>query len=148
MKRVALAVVALGLAVTSLGAQSDPVRERAALMKEQGRAVYGTLNRMARGQEPFDQARIDQAFATLSRTTSQLPALYASAKGQSSDSDYFANSKVWDNKSDFDVRLARLKSVVQEQQAKAQNLDGLKAAAGSINDVCNGCHEAYRSKKG
>lgn len=147
MMRILLAGAMLGLGATSLVAQSSPVRERALLMKEQGRAFYGTLNRMARGQDPYDQAKVDQAFAILAQTAPKLPALYASAKGEDPDAGYFANAKVWDNKADFDARLAKLKKDIEENQPKAKSLDGLKAAVGAVGETCNGCHEIYRTKK-
>lgn len=143
----AAAVLALGLG-SALG-QSDVVKERAMLMFDQGEAFYKTLNGMARERMPYDQAKVDEAMAVLIQTSAKLQSLYPpNSTGQSPDADYFASSKVWENKADFDARLAKLKVDVAANAPKAKSLDGLKEAAAAIGQTCNGCHELYRAKKG
>jgi cytochrome c556 len=55
---------------------------------------------------------------------------------------------VWENKSDFDAKLASFAKAVEDNRAKATtNLDGLKAAYQVVNKSCDDCHELYRIKR-
>jgi cytochrome c556 len=148
MMRLTLAAAALTIGVATVAAQSALVLERAELMYDQSEYVYRTLNKMARGEIPYDQAKVDEAFAKLKEIAGKLPALYVeTAKGQSPDADYYASEKVWQNKSDFDARLAKLAKDVDENAPKATSLDGLKQARAAVAETCNSCHEVYRVKK-
>jgi cytochrome c556 len=148
MMRLALAAAVLTIGIATVAAQSAFVRERAELMYDQGEYIYGTLNKMARGEIPYDQAKVDEAFAKLKEIARKLPALYVeTAKGQSPDADYYASAKVWENKADFDARLAKLAKDVDENAPKAKSLDGLKDARAAIVQTCDSCHEVYRVKK-
>ena len=148
MFRAMLAGAAFAIGVATVAAQSDLVRERAELMYDQGEYVYGTFNKMVRGEAPYDQAKVDEGFVKLKETARKLPALYPeSAKGQAPDADYYASAKVWENKADFDARLAKLIKDIDENAPKAKNLDELKDARAAIVQTCNSCHEVYRVKK-
>ena len=148
MMRSMLAAAVLATGVATVAAQSDLVRERAELMYNQGEYVYGTLNKMVRGEIAYDQAKVDEAFAKLKEIAPKLSALYIeTAKGQAPDADYYASEKVWQNKADFDARLAKLEKDINENAPKAKSLDGLKDARAVIVETCNGCHEVYRLKK-
>jgi cytochrome c556 len=148
MKRIALAAAALAVGIGAASGQADLVKERAMLMFRQGEAV-GSLTRMARGQAPYDQGKVDEAIVVLIGTSGKLPGLFpVTAKGQSPDSDYYATAKVWENKADFDARLAKLSADIAANGPKAKSPDGLKEALGAITQNCSGCHETYRAKKG
>lgn len=143
---VVAAVMSIG--VVTVAAQSDPVRERAELMGDQGEYVYGTLNKMVRGDIPYDQAKVDEAFAKLKEIAPKLATLYPpTAKGQAPEADYYASDKVWQDKADFDARFAKLIKDINEGAAKATGLDGLKEARAAIAQTCSSCHETYRVKK-
>ena len=143
---VVAAVMSIG--VVTVAAQSDPVRERAELMGDQGEYIYGTLNKMARGDIPYDQAKVNEAFAKLKEIAPKLATLYPpTAKGQAPEADYYASDKVWQDKADFDARFAKLIKDINEGAAKATGLDGLKEARAAIAQTCNSCHETYRLKK-
>lgn len=148
MTRMILTVTAaVVLGVASVAAQSDLIKQRVDLMEDQGKAM-GALTKMARGEAPYDQATVDQAFATLKETASKLPGLFPpTAKGQDPDSDYHASEKVWENKADFDARLQKLITEVDANAPKAKDVDSLKAARGAVGKVCGDCHETYRVKK-
>jgi cytochrome c556 len=148
MIRIMLAGAVLAIGVAAVAAQSDLVRQRAELMYDQGEYIYVTLNKMARGEIPYDQAKVDEGFVKLKETARKLPALYPeTAKGQAPDADYYASAKVWENKADFDARLTKLIKDIDENAPKAKDLDGLKDARAAIVQTCNSCHEVYRAKK-
>lgn len=147
--RMMLAAAVLGLGLSVAFGQADVVKERAMLMYEQGDAFYGILNSMARGRMAYDQAKAEKAMAVLVESSAKLQSLYPpNSKGQSPDADYFANAKTWENKADFDERLAKMKAEVAANASKVKSLEGLKDAAAAIGQTCSGCHELYRAKKG
>ncbi len=148
MMRLMIAAAVLTIGAATVAAQSDLVRERAELMGDQGEYIYGTLNKMARGDIPYDQAKVDEAFAKLKEIAPKLATLYPpTAKGQAPEADYYASDKVWQDKADFDARFAKLIKDINEGAAKATGLDGLKEARAAIAQTCNSCHETYRLKK-
>ena len=136
------------LGATAVIAQQNPIAERKAVMKDQGRAMYGVLNRMGRGQIPYDKAKADAAFAQLASTSAKLKPLFPeSSKPTVPDSDdYSASTKIWQNKADFDARIDALVTAVNVNQSKTGSAAEVKAAAEAVNTVCNGCHEVYRVK--
>ena len=152
MTRITLAafvLVACGaFGATAVIAQQDPIAERKAGMKTQGRAMYGVLNRMARGQEPYDKAKADAAFAQLAATSPKFKTLFSDTAKPPvpSTDDYSASLKVWENKADFDKRFDALVTAVNDNKAKTASLDELKPAVEAVNKVCSGCHEVYRVK--
>jgi cytochrome c556 len=148
--RTVLCIAALAISVNAAAAQSNPVEERAELMKAQGKYFYGRLLRdMVENKKPYDQVTVDEAFATLVETTKKLPSLFPeTAKGQSVKGDYFASPKVWENKADFDARFVQFAKDVIEISPKAKSSEGLKEAYPAIRKNCDECHEIYRVKKG
>jgi cytochrome c556 len=147
MIRVILVVAVLGGDIAFAAAQSDLVRQRSDLMSEQGKHFH-QLNRMLRREEPYDQAKVDAAFAKLAEISRKLPALYPkTARGEAPDANYYASSKVWKDKADFDARFAKLGKDIDESAPRAKSFDGLKDAYAAIVQTCNGCHEVYRVKR-
>jgi cytochrome c556 len=125
----------------------DPVAARNALMKDQGRQLYGVINRMNRGTIPFDQAQVDAAFAALEADVAKATALYKFKSDQPAPSSQFRPLlKIWDNQKDFEDRFIELTKVLAENKSKVSNLDDLKLAFGKINKVCSDCHDLYQVK--
>ena len=141
MIRTVLAMTAIAVAVTAVMAQSDPIQQRRALMKENNKHV-GALNRMVRGEDPFDAAKVTEAFNTWTVNIPKLPPLFASPPPDGADTR--ALPKIWENKPDFDSRLTALAKAVADNKDKGKTLDELKVSFPAVNNVCNGCHELYR----
>ncbi len=145
MIRTGLAVVVVAVFVTSTIAQTDVVKERNALMYAMDEEGYGPLTKMVRGEDAYDQAKVDAAFARFAENAGKLPALWpAGSQGTAEGSDHHSSAKVWENKSDFDARLAKLAKDVADNRAKATNLENLKIAFQPVKDDCAGYHEIYR----
>jgi cytochrome c556 len=149
MVRIMLAVTASLFAVTAVLAQSDLVEQRTALMKGQGRYIYRDLARMMRGDDPYDQAKVDEAFAKLKDSSAKIESVFpASSKGRNdAKSDYITLDKLWDNKADFDARVAKLQKVLEQDAPKAKSQEGFKTVYPEVRKTCDDCHEAYRAKK-
>ena len=138
----ALAVV---LSAGGADAQSDPVKTREHLMKENNNHAKVVVQ-MAKGQAPFNAKAVEAAFAQWADTAKQLPDLFpANAK---TGGDNRASPKIWENKADFNAKIADFAKVVADNKAKAvASLDGLKAAVGAIGKSCGNCHDDYRLAK-
>jgi cytochrome c556 len=150
MMRTLLVAATSVLAVTAVLAQSNLAEQRTALMKAQGQCVYRDMARMAKGDDPYNQAKVDECFGKLKETTAKIESVFPdSSKGLNDPkSDYIVLDKLWDNKADFEARVAKLRKDVDEGAAKATSEAGFKAAYPALREGCSGCHDAYRKKKG
>jgi cytochrome c556 len=136
----ALAAVAFG--ATAVLAQSDPIKERQHLMKENG-AHAKTVVQMMKDQSPFDAKAVEAAFAQWADTAQKLPGLFPenSKTGEKTR----ASPTIWVDKKDFDEKAAAFGKAVADNRAKAvASLDGLKVAVGAVGKACDNCHEDYR----
>jgi cytochrome c556 len=136
-----LVVVTLAVGATVVLAQDNPIEARKALMKGSGQHA-GVLNRMVRGQEPYDQAKVAAAFAYLAEKAQKLP---ASFPDNSRTGDTRALPAIWDNRPAFNAAVAKFgKDVADNREKAVSGLDGLKAALPAVGQNCTTCHEAFR----
>ena len=75
MKRIVLAVAMIAVGVTAVVAQSDPIAARKALMKANNDNARN-LVRITRGEEPYDAAKVNAAFAQWAETAQKFGALF------------------------------------------------------------------------
>lgn len=147
MMRSIVVAGALLLSVGAVVAQQDLVNQRQLIMKANGKSLGGVLSPMVKGDKPYDQAAVDTALAQLDETAKKLPTMFPdSTKGLKPDGDYSPSPKIWENKADFDAKIADFAKVVTEAKARIKDLDSLKATLPSIGKSCGGCHETYRVK--
>jgi cytochrome c556 len=136
------AALAVAATTTAALAQSDPIAARMALMKgniDNARIV----TQMIRGQQPFDAAKVDAAFAQWAETAQKLPGLFP--PGSQTGGKTRAAPAIWDHKQDFDAKVAAFAKTVAENRTKARgSLDGLKVAMKAVGDACAACHKDYR----
>jgi cytochrome c556 len=141
-RRIALALLGLTISVGAVLAQSDPVKEREDLMKQNNEHAK-TVVAMMKGQRPFDAKAVDAAFAQWADTAQKLPSLFP--EGSQRGGDNRASPKIWLNKKDFDAKAAAFGKVVAENRSKAVgSLDGLRAAIPAVGKACDNCHDEYR----
>ena len=145
MIRTVLAIAAVALGITAVAAQSDPIAARKALMKANGDpAKIGTA--MAKGEAPFDAAKVQTIFTTFADAAAKMPALFPA--NSKTGGDTAALPKIWENKADFDAKMAKFGSDANAAKAAIKDLDGFKAKWGEFTkNNCGGCHETYRLKK-
>jgi cytochrome c556 len=145
--RLRIALALLGLTVTAVAvlAQSDPVKEREDLMKQNDKGAKLVVG-MMRGQAPFDGKAVDAAFAQWTDTAHKLPSLFPD--NSKTGGDNRASPKIWENKKDFEAKAAEFAKTVADNRAKAvASVDGLKAAIPLVGDACDNCHKDYRLSK-
>ena len=142
MKRVVLAVAVVAFGVTAVLAQSDPIAARKALMKENGRQS-GIARAMIEGKEPFDLAKAKAVLANFATAHDKGKGLWPDT---SKSGDHASLPAIWENKTDFDAKLAKLSSDAKAQDAGVKDLDSFKAAMAEVGKDCGGCHNTYRKK--
>ena len=142
--RTVLAVAAFALGVTAVVAQQDPIAARRALMKANGeQAQIG--NKMAKGEEPFDLARAKKVFETYQNAAAKAPNLFPD--NSKTGGDTAALPAIWENKADFEAKLAKLGTDAKAAEAGVTDLDTFKVRFSEVVKNCGGCHQLYRQKK-
>jgi cytochrome c556 len=143
MKRIALAATLVAVGVTAVVAQGDPIAARQALMKENG-----TQSRVARemieGKQAFELAKAQKVLATFAAVHDKGTNLWPD--NSKTGGDTASLPAVWENKADFDAKLAKLSSDAKAAEGKVKDLDSFKAVMGDMGKNCGGCHNTYRKK--
>ena len=138
-------LAAVALCATTVLAQSDPIKERMHLMKENNDNAKVVVQ-MVKGQRPYDAKVVTAAFAQWHETAEKLPSLFppdSKTGGKTR-----AAPKIWENKKDFDAKAAAFGKAVADNRAKAESsLDGLKVALNAVGKTCSNCHDDYRLEK-
>ena len=143
MKRVVLAVAVAALGVTAVLAQSDPIAARKALMKENGDQSR-IAREMIEGKQPFDLAKAQTVLATFAAASDKGKNLWPD--NSKTGGETASLPAIWENKADFEAKLAKLSSDSKAAEPKVKDLDTFKAAMGDIGKDCGGCHNTYRKK--
>src|SRR4051794_22336144 len=141
MTRSMLIMGVAALSVTAALAQSDPLSQRKALMKGNLEGLQN-VNKMVRGENPFDVAKVNAAFAQWEQTAQKLPSLFPEPPKPGEDTR--ALPKIWETKADFEAKIAAFKNAVDDNKDKEKTLDELKVASPNVSSACNNCHEPYR----
>jgi cytochrome c556 len=143
MIRTALAVAVLALGATALAAQSDPIAARKALMKANGDQLK-IGNEMAEGKRPFSLDDAKKMFATFAEAGDKAPPLFPDTS--KSGGDTAALPAIWENKADFEAKLAKFAAEAKAALASTTNLDTFKAQITEVRKNCGGCHQPYRKR--
>ncbi|MEJ8571365.1 c-type cytochrome [Microbaculum marinum] len=146
MKR--LLFVGTTVAVLATGAVAwaamDPIAKRQMVMKNNGAAV-GTLAKMAKGEMPFDAGAANLAVRVLYNGSAGFTSLFP--EGTQTGGDTEASPKIWEDMAGFQAKDDALAEAAAGIIANPiSDLDGVKAALGTIGQTCQGCHETYRQK--
>jgi cytochrome c556 len=142
MKRIVLAVAVIAFGVTAVVAQSDPLATRKALMKENGKQS-GIAREMIEGKQPFDLAKAKVVLATFAAVSEKGKNLWPD---NSKSGDTASLPAIWENKADFEAKLAKLSADAKAKDTGVKDLDSFKAAMADIGKDCGGCHNTYRKK--
>ena len=106
MIRSMLVMAVAALSVTAALAQSDPLSQRKALMKGNLEGLQN-VNKMVRGENPFDVAKVNAAFGQWEETAQKLPSLFPEPPKPGQDTR--ALPKIWETKADFEAKIAAFK---------------------------------------
>ena len=144
MRTLILALSALALAGST--AFADPIADRQAIMKANGKAV-GAIAPMVKGEKPFDAAVVLDALKTLSEDAQKIDVAALFPEGTDK-GDTEASPKIWEDMAGFQAKVEKFRADTAAAVAAAPaDLDALKAEFGKVAANCGGCHETFRIKK-
>jgi len=143
MIRTALAVAVLAFGATALVAQSDPIAARKALMKANG-DQNRVATEMLEGKRPFNLDEAKKVLATFAETGEKAPALFPDDSKTGGDT--AALPTVWENKSDFQAKLAKFAHDSKAAVDATKDLDSFKVQITEVRKNCGGCHQTYRKR--
>jgi cytochrome c556 len=145
---VKLGAVALATAIGFAGiagmvhAQGDVIKERQALMKDQG-ANMKAMNGILEANGPA--ADMATAAAKLHEDSLKIPTLFPAGSGEG---DTKAKPEIWTDNADF---LAKAKTLQDESAMLVTAIAGgdiaaVKAQYEKVGGACGGCHKIYKAK--
>ena len=145
MKRLMAVAMALACGITAVLADTDPIAERRALMKNDGVAAKKMFD-MSKGTLPFDLATVQASLKTLAIAAAKSATLFPD--NSKTGGGTAALPAIWENKADFDARFAQFVKDVQAAQAGITDEATFKQFAPAVFKNCGGCHELYKAKSG
>jgi cytochrome c556 len=145
MKRLTTVVIALACGVGAVWADTDPIAERRALMKNDGIAAKKMFD-MSKGTIPFNLATVQDSLKTLYEGASKTAALFPD--NSQTGGGTAALPTIWQNKADFDARFAKFVKDVAAAQSGIVDEASFKKFAPAVFQNCGGCHELYKAKSG
>ncbi len=138
----ALAIAAVG--ITGVAASDNPAETRETLMKENGGAI-GTLAKMAKGETPFDAAKVKTALETISKVGKAFPDAFPAGSETASKG---SSPKIWESFEDFKAKSLKMSADADAAlAAPPADQAALGPVLGAIGANCGGCHEVYRIKE-
>jgi cytochrome c556 len=137
---------ALALALAWAGASAaagDPVADRQALMKGVGQSMKDASG-FATGQTPWDAAKVKAVTGAIAASGKKAQGLFPASSATHAKSQ--ADARVWQNKADFDKRLAEM-SALATAAGKTTSMEAYRPAFQKLSATCKSCHDLYRKKK-
>jgi cytochrome c556 len=132
--------IGMAAAFTTAAFAQDLAADREASMKKVG-AAFGTVNKMNRGQAPYDGAAAAAAFTELAAAAKHFGTLFP-ADGKPAGR---ALPSIWEKKADFDALVVKLETTSTAAATEASKGEAeFKAAFATVGPQCGACHQAYR----
>jgi cytochrome c556 len=136
----------LAIAVLSASASADPIADRQALMKDQGKTI-GSITPIIKGEKPFDADAVKAALTHLNEDAQKIdvatlfPA--GSDKGKTT-----ASPKIWEDNAGFVAAVEKYKKdAAAAAEANPKDLESFKVVFNQVGENCASCHKAFRIKK-
>jgi cytochrome c556 len=98
---------------------------------------------MLEGKRPFNLEDAKKVFIVFVEAGEKAPALFPES---SKTGDTAALPPVWENKADFDARLAKFAREAKAAADSTKDLDTFKAQIAEVRKNCGGCHQTYRKR--
>ncbi|WP_332683076.1 c-type cytochrome [Bosea sp. (in: a-proteobacteria)] len=144
MIRTVLVALGLAIGVSAVVAQSNPIAERKEAMKGVGAATRQAAA-IAKGEAPFDAAKVQAVFKTYGEAAKKVPTLFP--ESSRSGGETTAAAKIWEDHAGFKAAFAKFDADVTKASATATDLASFRTAFGDVTKNCGACHETYRIKK-
>jgi cytochrome c556 len=143
MIRTVLGVAVLAFGATALVAQTDPIAARKALMKTNG-DQNRVATEMLEGKRPFNLDEAKKVFVVFAEAGEKAPALFPD--NSKTGGDTAALPPIWENKADFNAKLAKFASESKAAGDATKDLDTFKLQITEVRKNCGGCHQTYRKR--
>jgi cytochrome c556 len=91
---------------------------------------------VVRGEEAFDQAKVDAAFTQRAETAEKFGDLFP--ENFKTAQETRATPKIWETRADFTAKLQEFGKVVGEHQGNVNDFDQLKKAPPAVGKTCDG----------
>jgi cytochrome c556 len=143
MIRTVLGVAVLAFGATTLVAQTDPIAARKALMKTNG-DQNRVATEMLEGKRPFNLDEAKKVFVVFAEAGEKAPALFPD--NSKTGGDTAALPPIWENKADFNAKLAKFASESKAAGDATKDLDTFKVQITEVRKNCGGCHQTYRKR--
>jgi cytochrome c556 len=144
MIRIALAAAGLALGFTAVVAQPNPIAERRETMKGVGAATQQGAA-IAKGEAPFDAARVQTIFKTYADAAKKVPTLFP--ENSKTGGETTAAPKIWEDQAGFKAAFAKFETDATAAASSATDLATFRTAFGNVTRNCGSCHETYRIKR-
>ena len=140
----AATVAVVALSATIVLAQQNPILARQEIMKKSDEDLR-LLSKMMRGEEPYDAAKVTAAYAMMEESYKKVQGLFPdnSKTGEKTR----ASPKIWENRADFDTKMAAFIKVAGEAKAKATSEAAFKEIHPAVIKGCDNCHADYRMRR-
>ena len=140
----AATLAAVASTATIVLAQQNPILARQEIMKKSDDDLK-ELSRMMRGEVPYDAAKVSAAYASMEDSYKKGHGLFTenSKTGEKTR----ASPKIWENRADFDAKLAAFIKVAGEAKTKATNEEAFKTVHQAVIKACDNCHADYRMRR-
>ena len=143
MIRTVLGVAVLAFGATALVAQTDPIAVRKALMKTNG-DQNRVATEMLEGKRPFNLDEAKKVFVVFAEAGEKAPALFPD--NSKTGGDTAALPPIWENKADFNAKLAKFASESKAAGDATKDFDTFKVQITEVRKNCGGCHQTYRKR--
>jgi cytochrome c556 len=137
------AMIAVGATVAFAQAKggAEAITERKAAMKTVAGANKA-LNDIAKGDAPFDAAKVAAAYKSMSDAFAKSKTLYPD---DSKTGDTAALPAIWEKKADFQAKLDKAVADAKATAAAVTDVASLKAKHAEFTKSCGACHRDYRA---
>jgi len=140
----AVSIAAVTLSATMVMAQQNPILARQEIMKKSNDDLK-MLTALSKGEAPFDAAKVTAAYALMEDSYKKVQGLFpdSSKTGEKTR----ASPKIWEDRADFDTKMAAFIKVAGDAKAKATSEAGFKEIHLAVIKGCDNCHEGYRLRR-
>ena len=142
----AVTVAAATLSATIVLAQQNPIVTRQEIMKKSDEDLKA-LTKIFRDEAPFDAAKVTAAYAGMEDGYKKVQSLFPATDDTKTGEKTRAMPKIWENRADFEAKMAAFIKVAGEAKAKATNLAALKEIHPAVIKGCDNCHADYRMRR-
>ncbi len=134
-------------AVFASSANADPIKDRQALMKDQGKTL-GSITPIIKDEKPFDAELVMAALKHLNEDAQKIDIATLFPDGSDKGGETTAAPKIWEDKAGFEAALTKYKAdATAAAAANPKDLESFKVVFNQVTENCGACHKSFRIKK-